>query len=119
MVGKEDYREKLIREITINIDENRDQWKRAAFYSDETVQNILDRLYSEWEKNNKKGKPLDYATIDELETLAILAKKYSRMDSALAMRAFLMGDRPSVQEEIKSRGGGWKKALRRLLLMGS
>ncbi|RLG81598.1 MAG: hypothetical protein DRO40_09430 [Thermoprotei archaeon] len=115
MKNEEEYKEELKREIVILIDENRDQWKKAAFYSDDTVQNILNMLYDKWEKNRRQGVPLDYATIEELETLVALARRYSRLDSRLAMRALVFGDRPSVKKEIEEKGSTWKKILKRLL----
>ena len=118
MKKEEKYREELKKEIIVLIDENRDQWKKAAFYSDNDVQNILNRLYDEWEKNNRQGVPIDYATTDELETLAALARRYSRLDSRLAMRAMVFGDRPSVKKEIEEEGSIWKKILKRLLWVG-
>lgn len=118
MKNMEKRREELKREIIILIDENRDQWKKAAFYSDDDVQKILNRLYNEWEKNNRHGVPLDYASTEELETLAALARRYSRLDSRLAMRAIVFGDRPSVKKEIEEESSTWKKILKRLLWIG-
>ncbi len=108
------YREELRKEIEMLIDESNDQWRKAVFYSDETVQRILDRLYGEWEKNNRAGVPLDYASTEELETLAALARRYSRIDSGLAMRALIFSDRPSTQEEIEESGSSLKRILKRL-----
>ncbi len=118
MKKQEGYIEELKKEIIILIDENRDQWRKAAFYSDDAVQGILNRLYDVWEKNNRQGIPLDYATIEELETLASLARRYSRLDSRLAMRAIVYGDRPSVKKEVEEKGSTWKKILKRLLWIG-
>ena len=66
----------LIKEIIESIEENRNNMVKAAFYSDPDVVDIVTRLYERWEKNNRKGVPLDYANEEELEVLAVKARYY-------------------------------------------
>jgi len=62
---KRRLKEAIIREV----DESKDVWRKVAFYNDPRVQDILANLYDRWEKANRKGIPLDYATLDELRVL--------------------------------------------------
>ncbi len=68
------------------IDESKDDERKIAFYSDDIVQGILTRLYDEWEKNNRNGIPLDYASPEEIDTLYRLAIRYSRNPAAAYTR---------------------------------
>lgn len=61
------------------VDMNKDTWVKAAFFSDETVEKIMEILYSRWEANNEEGIPIDYASAQELEILLDIAKKYTNM----------------------------------------
>ncbi|MEM2203903.1 MAG: hypothetical protein QXI22_06065 [Sulfolobales archaeon] len=69
-------REDLIRIIVENIEENRNSWVKALFYSDKDVERIMDRLVNEWNRDGMRGEPLDYATLEELEILAEKAEHY-------------------------------------------
>lgn len=71
-----DIREKYIQRIIEMVDENRDQNVKIAFYSDSYVSQTLEKLYERWEKNNREGIPLDYATEEELFQLAKKASLY-------------------------------------------
>ena len=68
--------EELKRRITMLIDDNTNNWAKIAFYSDPNVAHILNLVYDRWEQNNRKGLPIDYATIDELRVLVHAAEKY-------------------------------------------
>ncbi len=68
--------EDLKRKIIVLIDENRNVWAKQAFYSDPEVASILDNIYERWEKEGRKGIPIDYATYDELLILAGKAERY-------------------------------------------
>jgi len=81
--------ESIKEEIVRLIDENPDQWIKAAFYSDERVKHIMANLYERWERDDSRMLPIDYATLDELKQLYALAKKYSRLDTGTAMRIAL------------------------------
>jgi len=68
----------MIREIMALIDENIDGWRKAAFYADEEVSQLLEELYARWENSGKLGRPLDYATDEEIAFLykkALMASK--------------------------------------------
>ena len=52
------------------IEKNMDPWRKALFYSDPEVKKILKKLYDTWENSGYEGKPIDYASPDELEVLA-------------------------------------------------
>ena len=69
-------REILIKEIEENIEENRNAMVKAAFYSDPEVSELVLELYKRWELNNYRGAPLDYASLNELEFLALKARYY-------------------------------------------
>ncbi len=93
------------RKIIELIDESKDNDRKLAFYSDETVMKILDRLYSEWEKNNRNGIPLDYATPEEIEILYSLAVKYSKSPTRKAYLKFIesayLGRRREEEDEAE------------------
>ncbi|MCE4610471.1 MAG: hypothetical protein F7B17_00680 [Desulfurococcales archaeon] len=78
MGGNLDYMKRRILEL---IDDSDDPWLKAAFYGDPKVASILNKLLSEWERNERKGIPLDYAGPDDLETLYSLASKYASMST--------------------------------------
>mgnify|MGYP000029315830 CR=1 FL=1 len=69
-------RKDLIREIEENIEENFNAMVKAAFYSDPEVEQIVMELYKRWEAHGYRGVPLDYASLEELEILAIKARYY-------------------------------------------
>ncbi len=69
-------KEKLKNKILTLIDESTNNWAKMAFYSDPKVATILERVYGEWEQNNRRGLPIDYATLEELQVLAKAAEKY-------------------------------------------
>ncbi len=69
-------KEKLKNKILTLIDESTNNWAKMAFYSDPKVATILERVYGEWEQNNRRGLPIDYATLEELQVLAKAAERY-------------------------------------------
>jgi len=69
-------RKDLIKEIEENIEENLNTMVKAAFYSDPEVERIVMELYKRWESHSYRGIPLDYASMDELELLALKARYY-------------------------------------------
>jgi len=75
-------REEVKRLILRLVDDQDDEWLKAAFYGDEAVKPILARLYSAWEDAGLQGIPLDYATDEELETLLSIARRYASMSRA-------------------------------------
>lgn len=72
--------DKQLKDELINlIDLNKETWIKAAFFSDETVEKIMEVLYSRWEASNEEGIPLDYASKEELEILLDIARRYVRL----------------------------------------
>lgn len=90
---KKDQRAKLAQQIIDLIEEHRDPWVKAAFYSDPVVDGILKELYSRWERSNRSGAPLDHASLAELKSLAEKARRYSRMSPGEAQRLVLSRSR--------------------------
>ncbi len=82
-------REKFVREIVELIEDNRESWIKAAFYSDPKVEHILEELYKRWERNSMQGLPLDYASQDEIEILRDKARHYASLSPAEAQRIAL------------------------------
>ena len=76
MAVEEEERKKLILEIERWIEKNPNPYAKAAFYGDDEVVEIVERLYRRWCDNGFKGTPLDYATIEELRILASKAYEY-------------------------------------------
>ncbi len=72
----ESERKKLILEIERWVEKNPNPYAKAAFYSDDKVAEIVEKLYIRWQSNGFKGMPLDYATIEELRILASKALEY-------------------------------------------
>jgi len=64
-------------EIIRLIDENNEVVYKIAFYSQPEVQSILERVNKKWEENNYQGKPLDYATDEEVVVLYNIAVRIS------------------------------------------
>ncbi len=81
--------ERLKHEIIEMIDYNRDNWVKAAFFSDEVVEVIMESLYTKWAQNGEIARPIDYATEDELKILYKKAKYYSSLSTSEAMRISL------------------------------
>ncbi len=90
-------KEALVEEIIQLIEDNESPWRKAAFYSDPKVTPIYDRLINAWIEAGEKGTPLDYASIEELEVLVSIARKYAFMDEnrarAIAMSRMGGGER--------------------------
>ena len=104
--------EKMKREIIKLIDDSRESGRKIAFYSDPYVAEVLTKLYDLWEKNNRKGIPLDYASAEEIEKLYNLALRYSKVSDAEAWAMFL---RENVYESKKQKKK--RSFLKRLLGM--
>ncbi|MGC8679594.1 MAG: hypothetical protein ACP5TH_07375 [Fervidicoccaceae archaeon] len=81
--------EKMRNEIINLIDENSSNWIKAAFFSDEVIEVIMEALYSKWEQSNEQGMPIDYATGDELKIMLKKAQQYASMKPEEAMRLVL------------------------------
>lgn len=71
--------DEMKREIIQLIDESREAVYKIAFYAKPEVQSILDEVFKRWEKAGYVGRPIDYATREELEILYKIAKKISAM----------------------------------------
>ncbi len=107
--------ESIKEEIVRLIDENPNQWIKAAFYSDEKVKQIMASLYERWEKSDSRMLPIDYATLDELKQLYTLARRYSRLDTGTAMRIALGSGLPTPMQRGKSIIDKIVKALKKML----
>jgi hypothetical protein len=70
-MSPEEMREEIVRLI----DESREPIYKVAFYSQEEVQEILGKLEKRWEESRRVGRPIDYATEEELEVLYKIAKR--------------------------------------------
>ncbi|MCI4396972.1 MAG: hypothetical protein JHC28_05375 [Thermoprotei archaeon] len=81
--------ERLKNEIINLIDENSSNWIKAAFFSDEVIEVIMEALYSKWESNMETGRPIDYATEDQLKIMLKKAQQYASMGQEEAMRIAL------------------------------
>ncbi|MCD6301587.1 MAG: hypothetical protein J7L82_05910, partial [Staphylothermus sp.] len=95
--------EKMKQEILKLIDESKENGRKIAFYSDPNVTEILTKLYEQWEKNNRKGIPLDYASPEEIEILYNLALKYSKVSDAEAWSMFLRENIYEKSQEDKKK----------------
>ncbi len=95
------------------IDDSRDNDRKIAFYSDENVQAIMERLYSEWEKNDRKGIPLDYASNEELEVLYRLAKRYAENPYRKAYIDFMQ--KAYFGEKKEEKHNSWLKRILRII----
>lgn len=73
------------------IDESREQAYKIAFYSDPTVASIMEKLIAEWERNQQKGIPLDYASEEELKAMYTIAVKISETPPHVLMARYLRG----------------------------
>jgi hypothetical protein len=96
--------EAMKREIISLIEENTNNWVKAAFYSDLRVSRIMDRLVGEWQRNSEQGRPIDYATDDELEILLHVARRYYGLDPRRAMAIALNNMARENEEEASSLG---------------
>ncbi|ACL10784.1 hypothetical protein [Desulfurococcus amylolyticus] len=85
------------------IDESSEQAYKIAFYSNPDVSRILERLIAEWERNNRKGIPLDYATEEEVEVMYNIAVKISKTPPQALMSTYLSEIMPSSSGEKKKR----------------
>jgi len=98
-------REKLVQELFQLIEDNRVDWRKAAFYSDPRVEPIYNRLVEEWERSGGEGIPLDYASMDELEILVAVAKEYAFMDEAKARSLAMKRSEPEREEAGEEKRG--------------
>lgn len=88
---------KLKSEIINLIDESTIPVVKEAFYSNQEVKRIMERLYMEWEKNENRGIPLDYATHEELIILHRIARQvvgspYEELSRAHIRKAIGLGE---------------------------
>jgi hypothetical protein len=86
------------------IDENKRNGPKIAFYSDPRVSSIMEQLYSRLEANNRSGKPLDYASEEELKFLYNMALKYSDISDEEAWLIYMSREATDVNptfEEIR------------------
>ncbi len=104
-------REKIKSEILELIDDNYSNWRKAAFYSDPEVVEVLDRLQRVWEEEGMKGYPIDYASDEELALLYDKARTYAYMPEDRA-RSIVFGRQGGDEEE---QGSSLRRFLRRLL----
>jgi len=111
LIGKN--AEELKRRITMLIDDSTNNWAKIAFYSDPNVAHILDLVYDRWEQNNRKGLPIDYATIDELRVLVHAAEKYKNAGPEVVSRLMFSSRMDTVNTTSDKRKK--KSFIKRLL----
>lgn len=106
MVSEDRERKRLILEIERWIEYSPNIYAKAAFYGDDEVVEIVERLYKRWQDNGCRGVPLDYATIEELRILAAKAQQYRNATLAQALKRSRY-EESSVFEEayFRSLGG--------------
>jgi len=97
-LGEDSRRRTLVRTIISNIEENKNSWVKALFYSDDDVSRIVERLVRAWSNNNMRGEPLEYATIEELEILAKKSEEYRDSPQEAFLRKMLR-ESTGVEEE--------------------
>lgn len=76
--------EELKAKIISLIEDNMFNWRKAAFYSDPRVSEIMSKLYERWNSSGQRGRPIDYASIEELKILAKAAERYAFIDDETA-----------------------------------
>ena len=98
-------------EIVELIDKHWNNWVKAAFYSDPEVSRIMDRLVAVWQENGEEGRPIDYASEEELIILLKAARRYYLLDPRRAMAIALAnmgredeGEGRSLFRRLFSRG---------------
>ncbi|MEB3780431.1 MAG: hypothetical protein GSR85_09445 [Desulfurococcales archaeon] len=108
--------DELKREIIALIDDNYSNWRKAAFYSDPVVVNLMDKLQVKWESNERRGYPIDYATPEELELLHRIAKRYAYMseDEARSL-VFSRQSGETSSPESRDEGSSLSRLLKRLI----
>jgi hypothetical protein len=83
--------EKIKQEIINLIDENREPIYKEVFYSKPEVQAIMNRVIELWERSGREGRPIDYATIDELKLLLKIAKEIMKKTPEELMAEYWRG----------------------------
>ncbi len=98
-------KEELVQELISLIEDNESPWRKAAFYSDPKVGPIYEKLINAWLKAGEKGIPLDYASIEDLEVLVSIARKYAFMNEnrARAIAMSRMGEDSFSSMAVRSR----------------
>ncbi len=81
--------ELMKKKIIEMVDDSREDGRKIAFYSNPTVQEILNSLYDRWEKHERKGIPLDYATEEEVKILYTIAVKATSVPSSKSYISFI------------------------------
>jgi len=102
-------------EIVELIDKHWNSWVKAAFYSDPQVSRIMDRLVAVWQENGEEGRPIDYASEDELVILLRAARRYYLLDPKRAM-AVALANMGREDEDNNVRRG--RSLFRRLFSRG-
>ncbi|MEM1879888.1 MAG: hypothetical protein QXE28_02975 [Desulfurococcaceae archaeon] len=78
---KEDI-EKLRNEVVRLIDESNEAIYKVVFYSLDEVQEIMNKVMDKWERSGKQGRPIDYASPEEVKVLHKIAKKLASRSPA-------------------------------------
>ena len=112
--------ERMKKEIIEIVDRNWNPWVKAAFYSDPEVEAILSQLYDIWERNDRRGIPLDYATQEQLEILYMKAQEYRDADSYTVAREIIWQGRVRRYRRSTGRRLADKiiECIRRLIVPG-
>ncbi|MEM4481655.1 MAG: hypothetical protein QXK88_00725 [Desulfurococcaceae archaeon] len=72
--------EEMRNELIKLIDESREAVYKEAFYSHPSVRGIVESINKRWEAAGYTGKPIDYATVDEVKALYKIAKKIAQLE---------------------------------------
>ncbi len=81
--------ESMKKKIIEMVDDSSEDGRKIAFYSNPTVQEILDSLYARWENHGRKGIPLDYATEEEVKILYTIAVKATNVPASKSYINFI------------------------------
>jgi len=93
--------EEMKRKIIEIIDENKSAGPKIAFYSDPDVAEIIDKLYKRWNAEGCKGKPLDYASEEEIRFLYKMALKYRNISEAEAWMLYMSREASEINPTLK------------------
>lgn len=73
--GREENIGKIREEVVNLIDNSTETTYKIVFYAQAEVQEIMNRVLKRWEESGCSGRPIDYATPEEVKTLYKIAKK--------------------------------------------
>jgi len=72
---KRENLEEIKEELVKLIDDCEEPVYKVVFYSLDEVKEIMDKIVERWERQGRQGRPIDYATPDEIKKLLKIAKR--------------------------------------------